>query len=465
MFIALSSYYIVAAMVVLLMLVAAFVRNHKLIAGLSFAGLLLALITVLNHCGCPFPQWAENLMTTDKITWLFLAMTLVGGMFINIFSYFYFEKFEEQKEEYYVLLNTAILGTMVMVSASHFVSFFIGLELLSIPLYVMVAYLRERPGATEAGIKYLTLAGASSAALLFGFALMYAGTGTMTLVGFAEVMQSNHVVQPFIYVGIALFIVSIGFKLALAPFHMWAADVYQGSPAPVTAFLASIAKAGAMVFLLRFFMYSLLNLNPAIYLLLGILAALSMFVGNLLALNQPNVKRMLAFSSIAHMGYLLIVVVSGSESSINTAIFYLASYFITTIAVFSVIAVISDKEEIEKTEQFKGLYYRNPFLAIVFAAGILSLAGMPLTAGFISKILVAFTGAGTGNWWLVWLLVINSAIGLYYYIKVVTVLFKKEESTEQSKIALPILSSIALAVLLLTLIYLGVAPGGLLNLM
>ena len=466
MFIALSPFYIIAAMVVLLMLVAAFVRNHKIIASLSFLGMLMALITVFFHCSCPLPEWTGNLMSMDKISWIFLGLSLIGSMFVNVFSYFYFEKFEEQKEEFYILLNTSLLGTMIMVSASHFISFFLGLELLSIPLYVMIAYLRGK-SSTEAGIKYLTLAGASTAAMLFGFALIYAGSGDMTLYGLGDYFKNNTVFPAYVFVGLALFIGSMAFKLALAPFHMWTADVYQGSPAPVTAFLASVAKGGAMVFLIRFFDVTALTSTNSIYVALGLIAALSMFTGNLLALWQTNVKRLLAFSSISHMGYLLIVVIAGTQAGINSAIFYLASYFITTIAAFGVIGALSGKEELEKTEHFKGLYFRHPLLAIVLSVSLLSLAGMPLTAGFIAKILVAFTGAGTNNWWLVWLLVINSAIGLYYYIGVVSVLFKKqnEAAAEPSKVKVPILVSIALAILLLALIGFGVAPGGFMGLM
>lgn len=465
MFNALSPFYIVAALIVLLMLAAAFVRNHKFIAGISAVGLLAALVTVIFHCNCPIPDWASNLMELDKLSWLFLGISIISAIFINILSYFYFAKHEEQKEEYYVLLNTALFGTMVMVSSNHFMSFFLGLELLSIPLFVMIAYLRNRASSTEAAIKYLTLSGASSAALLFGFALIYAGSGEMSLMGLANYFRSTIELPIYLLVGIGLFIASMGFKLALAPFHMWTADVYQASPAPVTAFLASIAKGGAMVFLIRFFDAALLSTEHSVYFVLGILAAFSMFTGNLLAIWQNNVKRILAFSSISHMGYLMIVVIAGTEAAINSAIFYLASYFITSIAAFGVIAVLSEKEEIEKSENFKGLYYRYPLLGIVFSVALLSLAGMPLTAGFIAKILVAYAGGGANLWWLVVLLVLNSGIGLFYYIKIVSLIYKKDESSQDVKVRIPVLASIALAILLIAIVALGVAPGGLMSLM
>lgn len=462
MFVALSPYYVIAASIVLLMLISAFIRNHKLIAGLSALGIIVAFITTLNHCWC-MPSWASSLLIVDKMAYLFIGITLVSSLFINIFSFYYFEKSEEQKEEYYILFNTAILGTLVMLSAKHFVSFFLGLELLSIPLYVMIAYLRHKPGAVEAGIKYLTLAGASSAALLFGLALIYATSGSMDIYAIGTYFKHSHVLPGYALLGVALFIASIGFKLAMAPFHMWAPDVYQGASAPVTSFLASVAKGGTLAFVIRFFSATDINGSLPVFYTLCTLSILSMFVGNILALRQNNIKRLLAFSSIAHMGYIFIALIAGGNSGTQAAIFYAAAYFITSVAAFAVIAVLSGENEFQLSENIKGLYFKKPLLAMTMAVAILSLAGMPLTAGFIAKFFLVFAGVGSHNWWLVWLLIINSAIGLYYYLKVVTTMFSKTNvETEYAKT--PVFVSVSLSILMLILVWLGVAPGGLMSL-
>lgn len=460
MFVALAPFYILASSIVLLLLVTAFIRKHALISALSFAGLLLAFVSVLHHCSCA-PSWAQSMLVLDKLGYFFIGVSLLSALFINVLSYYYFQKQQEQKEEYYILLNTAVLGTLVMLTAKHFISFFIGLELLSIALYVMIAYTRNNPKSTEAAIKYLTLAGASSAVMLFGMALIYAATGSMDIYALGNILQVSENLS-FAIIGLALFIASIGFKLAWAPFHMWSPDVYQGSPAPVTAFIASVAKGGALLFFMRFLASTSIVTNHSVFILLAVFAVLSMFTGNLLAIQQKNLKRMLAFSSIAHLGYIIIALVSPGELGTNAALFYITTYFITTIAAFGVISAFTTDNEPDAIDYFKGFYYKNPLSAIVLATALLSLAGMPLTSGFVAKVYVAMAGADAKNWWLVWLLIINSAIGLYYYTKVVTLMFKKpEESVESSK--LPVIISIVLAILLLLTIWFGVLPGGLLS--
>ena len=463
-FVALSPLYIISASIVILMLVTAFFRNHKVAACLSILGIALAFTTIFHHCSC-LPEWAWTLVMMDNTAWFFVGLTLASALFINIFSYYYFEKHDELKEEFYILFNTAILGTLVMVTYKHFISFFLGLELLSIPLYVMVAYTRKNPKSIEAAIKYLTLAGASTATMLFGMALLYAAAGSMDIYNIGEYFKVANPVAPYALAGIGLFITSIGFKLALAPFHMWSPHVYQGSPSPVTTFLATIAKAGVIVFVIRLFNETgLMSYQPAYYLLV-ILAVLSMFTGNLLALKEQNVKRILAFSSIAHMGYLLIALIIGGKNGNTAVMFYLASYFVTIIAAFGVISVLSGKVEPQVIANFSGLYFKKPLLAMTMAVAFLSLIGMPLTAGFMAKFQVAFASAGSKEWFLLWMLIINSIISIYYYLRVITVLFRKQEVEENIVVKVPILLSILLAIAILLIIWLGVAPGGLLSLL
>ncbi|HEY9123196.1 MAG TPA: NADH-quinone oxidoreductase subunit N [Bacteroidales bacterium] len=462
MFVALAPMYIIAAAIVVLMLLAAFVRNHKLLAIVSALGFIAAFGTVFSHCSC-LSKFAWELFVVDDYSWALTAVTLLSALAINIFSYFYFENFDEQKEEYYVLLHTAVLGTLVMIAAKHFVTFFIGLELLSIPTYVMVAYVRSKKESVEASIKYLATAAASSAALLFGLALIYAAAGTMDIYTVGRFFYIAQSVPAYTYVGIALFIVAVGFKLALAPFHMWSPAVYQGSAAPVTAFVASVAKLGVIAFVLRLFNESnLLNIG-ALNISLVVLAVLSMFIGNLFAVGQKNIKRMLAYSSVAHMGYLMVALLAGGMVAKSATGFYITSYFVATLALFGAISVISKNDEPKSIDSLKGLYYRNPIVAVVITIGLLALIGMPLTGGFMAKVFVVKAGAGIQQWFLVWMLIINSIISIYYYTKYINVLFS-HTSEEVVKEKVPYLLATILIIIVVLVIWMGVAPQLWLNL-
>lgn len=458
MFVALAPFYVILVTLLVVMLVVSFYRNHFLTALLTFAGTALAFTTLLSHCNC-LPWWAQDMLITDSTTNIMLGISLLITLVIIITGYNYFQQIADKKEEYYLLLLSSLLGAMVMIAARNFVTFFLGLELLSIPLYAMVAYHRTKRESVEAGIKYLLLAGASTAALVFGLAIMYGASGTMDLYTFAIYLSQLHQMPSFVLVGIGLFLGSIAFKLALAPFHVWTPDVYQGAPAPVTAYLASIGKAGAFVFLLRLVQESNISSHTPIFYILVLLSITSMLVGNLLALGQTQVKRILAFSSIAHMGYLLIALLAGGNNGYQAGMFYLVVYMISSVGAFSSIALLSQNQrEPAGVSEYSYLLQRSPLLGSVFVASVFSLAGMPLTAGFISKIYLALSGAGAALWTLVILLVINSGIGLYYYTRMVAVVFKTQETTE--KVRVPILSGIAMAIVLLIIVWLGIAPGG-----
>jgi len=458
MFVALAPFYVILVTLLVVMLVVSFYRNHFITALLSFAGTGLAFTTLLNHCNC-LPYWAQEMIVTDGTSNMMIGVSLLITLVLIITGYNYLQQIPDKKEEYYLLLLSSLLGAMVMIASRNFVTFFLGLELLSVPLYAMIAYQRTQRQSVEAGIKYLLLAGASTATLVFGLALMYGASGTMDLYTFAMYLSQLQHMPSFVLAGIGLFLGSIAFKLALAPFHVWTPDVYQGAPAPVAAYLVSVGKAGAFVFLLRLLQESNIPSHTAIFYILAFLSIASMLLGNLLALGQRNVKRILAFSSIAHMGYLIIALLAGGNNGYQAGMFYLIVYMISSAGAFATMALMThNQNEPAEIQDYAHLYQRSPLLAIVFAASVFSLAGMPLTAGFISKIYLALAGAGAALWTLVILLVINSGIGLYYYTRMVTGVFKTYETAE--KIRIPILSGLAMAVILLTIVWLGVAPGG-----
>ena len=257
--------------------------------------------------------------------------------------------------------------------------------------------------------------------------------------------------------------VGLGFKLALVPFHMWTPDVYQGAAVPVTTYIATVSKGAVMAVLLRFFFAIHGYENPRFILIITLIAILSMFVGNLLALRQQNVKRILAYSSIANMGYLLVTLLIGNESGIRAAIFYIASYIVTSLGAFGVITLLSTRQnDADTIDYYKGLFWKRPWMAIVFTLALLSLAGIPLTTGFIAKFYVVFTGIHSGLWLLVISLIINSVIGLYYYLRVITALFSPADDAKLPAVSFA--GHIVLAVVAAGILWLGVNPEGFLSL-
>lgn len=438
-------------------------RNHKVIFVITVLSLIVDFL-YLTFYSDRHMQAIEPLLIFDGFGIFNIGLILLTTLVVVLISYAYFEQREERKEEYYILMILAALGSVILVISKHFVSLFLGLEILSVSLYALIAYLRTRERSDEAGIKYLILAAFSSAFLLFGMALVYATTGSMEFTGIANWIAQAHEMPLMVVAGFGMMIVGIGFKLGVVPFHMWTPDVYEGSPAPVTAFIATVSKGGMVALLVRFF--NALNgyQYTSFTLIFTILAISSMFIGNILALRQSNVKRLLAYSSIAHLGYLLVAFLAGEKLGMEAMVFYLVAYFITTLGAFGILATLSDKErDAEQLEDYRGLLWRRPLTAIVFSAMLLSLAGIPLTAGFVGKFYVIAAGVHTQRWLLVVALIVNSVIGLYYYIKLMAVMFDQQQEEKPSQELHPlvyIVSSITLAVLALSLFWIGVSPEG-----
>jgi NADH-quinone oxidoreductase subunit N len=307
------------------------------------------------------------------------------------------------------------------------------------------------------------MAAFSSAFLLFGMALVYAATGSMDFSQIARHMDAAGDLSLILMTGFGLIVVGVGFKLSVVPFHMWAADVYEGAPAPVTAFIATISKGGMIALLIRFFVQINGYRYESLILIFTVIAIASMFIGNLLALRQMNVKRILAYSSISHMGYILVAFIAGREIGVEAVSFYLIAYFITTVGAFGIVATLSDKDrDAELMEDYKGLLWRRPWTAAALAAMLLSLAGIPLTAGFVGKFYVVAAGVNTNLWLLVVMLAINSAIGLYYYIKIIAVMFESHEGEAEPEGMLHpsvyVVSGVTLTILVGLLLWVGIYP-------
>lgn len=449
---------VLAAASVVVMLAIAFYRNYGLAFSLTVAGLVLSL-AALPAAAPTAPAKVTALLKVDGYALLYMGLIFASTLAVALLSHGHIRRCPGVSEEYYLLLLLAAFGSAVLVSSVHFASFFIGLEVLSVSLYALIAYRREKTTALEAGLKYLVLAGVSSAFLLFGMALIYFDFGTM---GFSEVasrLSSTGAHGAVALAGMALVIVGIGFKLGVVPFHMWTPDVFQGSPAPVTGFLATVSKGAIFALLLRYVPDAGARGYGAVYVVFAVLAIASMFGGNILALLQQNVKRILAYSSIAHMGYLLVAFLSSGTMRVTAVTFYLTAYFVTTLAAFGVVTVLSGQErEAEDIGDYRGLYRRSPWLAGLFTASLLSLAGMPLTAGFVGKFYVVAAGAGSALWGLVLVLIVNSAMGLFYYLRVIIAMYAPEEGAFLER-PVALAGGLALAAAAAALILLGVYPG------
>ncbi len=443
----------------------AFYRNHFITALLTVIGHAAAL-AVLPALTNLTPRQVTPMVVIDDYSLFYIGLLTAASLIVTVLMYSYLQRRETQREEFYALLLIATIGSAVMVTSSHFVTLFLGLEVLTVSLYGMIAYLFTYDRPLEAGLKYLILAAASSAFLLFGMALIYAETGTMLFSELATIlMEGEGLRQIFILTGTGMMVVGIGFKLAVVPFHMWTPDIYEAAPAPVTAYLATVSKGGMFAIMLRYFIELNVYAYETIFFVFTIIAILSMFTGNILALLQNNVKRILAYSSIAHLGYILVAFLAGGALAAEAVSFYLVAYFITTLGAFGIVGLlIHNEREPEDIQDYRGLYVKRPWLSAVFTAMMLSLAGIPLTAGFIGKFYVLTAGVGAALWVLVIMLVVNSAIGLYYYLRIVIMMYSSPEDTAQETAtgnlaqSISVTGGVVLALLLILLVWLGVYP-------
>ena len=450
---------VVGALVV--MLLAAWNCSHDTASRMTAISQALAL-TGIPLASTVIPQPVTSLFLVDEFTLFYVALILIGGLGLTILSHGYLDDKVDRRNEYYALILLASLGGLVLVMSVHGASFFLGLELLSVSLYVLLAYTRDDPRALEAGIKYLLLSAAASAFVLFGLALLYFSTGTLAFAAMQSEFEGTG--RTVFLVGFSLILTGIGFKLAVVPFHMWAADVFQGSPLPVTAFVATISKIAVVGLLLRALAHTGGGVDEAVTGTLGILAVASMFAGNLLALIQANVKRLLAYSSIAHLGYLLVAVVAGGALGAEAVGFYVAAYMVTMLGIFGVLILLSRPYvEAEHVEDLGGLLWRDPLAGGIWIIAVLSLAGVPLTAGFVIKFYVVVAGLSSDRWVLVLFFVLNSVIGLFYYLRLIRVVLARDsESSDLERH--PIVpkwnwsDGFVLATLILAILGLGVYP-------
>lgn len=428
---------VVGLTALVVMLAIAFKRSHFWSATISVAGLNAALLVLLLQA---FGVWSiapvkNVLFVLDNFAYFNMGVILISALACCTLAYGYFGTLKDNKDELYLLMLISTLGAMLMVSAQHLASFFMALELLSVPMYGMLAYAFLRSRSLESGLKYLILSATASATLLMGMAFIFADTGVLDFNGISEVLFGRRTISPLMTVGALMMLVAVAFKLSVAPFHSWVSDVYAGAPAPISAFLASVSKVAMMALAIRFLVQSALPLLPAVELILMVMIALSVLIGNVLAIGQDNLKRLFAYSSIAHMGYALVALLSVGKDSGSIVSMYMAIYALTSIGAFGVITLMSSpyKErghtsvtgEADDLRFYQGLFWRRPVLTAVLTIMLLSMAGIPLTAGFMTKFIVIFTSVQGMRFWAAGMIILGSAIGLYYYLKVLVALYQK----------------------------------------
>ncbi|MCH7495726.1 MAG: NADH-quinone oxidoreductase subunit N [Candidatus Marinimicrobia bacterium] len=403
------------------------------------------------------------MVRSDLFGQFFSAIVLIGGGLTVLLGKAYFVSRDWHRGEYYSLLLFASVGMLFMVRGLDLLVIFLGLELLSISLYILVGYFRDRLFSNEAALKYLLLGAFASGFLLFGIAYIYGSYGTTNLYEIRAMGSAESVT--FYWIGLSLILVGFSFKVALVPFHMWSPDVYQGAPTPVTGFMATTTKAAAFAAMMRILFYGFPAENADWTPLFWFLSAVTMTVGNIFAIQQSNLKRMLAYSSIAHAGYLMIGITVGSEVSSAGMLFYLFGYLFMNIGAF---AVVQHFEGIDETrldfESYSGLAKKHPAISLAMTLFMLALAGFPLTVGFTGKFYIFTAAINQGFVWLILIAVINSLISIYYYLRVIIYMFMKPvgEEIEISSMELP--TKVALTVCVYAVLHLGILPGNFITL-
>jgi NADH-quinone oxidoreductase subunit N len=456
----------IAAALPALLLLTTLVRRPGLALGVSLAGYAAVLASLPLALQAPAPHLTP-LLSLDGPALLYLALSVLAGAATALLTDAQRRAgnsaLRDDGEVFYLLLSLSVLGAGVLAASRHFATLFLGLELLSVPLFALIAFARGSANALEAGIKYLVLSSIASALLLFGLALLYAGLGSLAFAALGRTLSGAQ--SLWTLGGLGLVLAGLAMKLSLVPLHWWTPDVFQGAPTPVGGFLASVSKGAVVMLLLRLFSGADSATQNALAAPLGVIAVVSMLGGNLLALWQRDLKRILAGSSIAHLGYLMVALLAAGELAAEAVGFYLAAYFVTTLGAFGALALLrSDGTDGIDQEALRGLYQRRPWLTLSLTLSLLSLAGLPLTAGFVGKFYLFAAGLDARLWILVGVLLVASLIGLFYYLRIIALLFTTAEG------AAPIPSgswsggALALTALTLTLLWLGLFPGELIGL-
>ena len=456
---------LILAMGVLVLLVADLMtpRDRQGWLGWFAVGILGASAFALMPLGSVDATVARGLIAVDGFAYFFKLIFLLTAAITILMSMRYLTIEGAPAGEYYFLILCATLGMMFMAGGIDLITIFIGLETMAISFYILVGYLKPNRRSNEAAVKYFLLGAFSLGILLYGMSILYGVTGTTQLRPIMTALSGQEV-TPVLLLGVMLVIGGIGFKIAAVPFHMWAPDVYEGAPTPITAFLSVGSKAAAFAMLIRIFFEGLGPLHQEWSQVFWVLAVVTMTVGNVAALTQSNLKRMLAYSSIAHAGYILMGVIVGTPRGLTAILVYLMVYLFTQLGAFAVVVALRRRDTIgDELKDLTGLYQRSPFAAVAMLLFMLSLGGIPPTAGFMGKLWLFGAAIDSGYVWLAVIGVLNSAISLYYYIRVVVFVWIKSD-TAATPITLNPAMTTVLAVAIIGTIVFGTYPAPLFEL-
>jgi NADH-quinone oxidoreductase subunit N len=414
------------------------------------------------------------MFTSDGLA-LFFKIIFLGAAFMAIGSSFGLasQKIKNHRGEYYGLILISTVGTMFLASANELISLYIGLELVTIPLFVLAAYYKDDKTSVESGLKYMIVGAFSSAILLYGLSILYGLTGTTDIIlmklNLSIVFLSYGKIGPALLIAMIMVIAGIGFKLSLVPFHMWAPDVYQGAPTPITAYLSVGSKAAGVIAFARIMAGGLFAFADDVMkpldwgMVVAIMAAAAMIIGNVTALMQSNIKRMLAYSSIAQIGYLMIGMLTVSEIGMAAVAFYMFIYLFANMGAFAVATIYSDKTGSDTISGYASLSKSSPLLAAAMAIFLLSLAGIPPLAGFAAKYMVFAAGVKAGYTWLVILGLLTAVISLYYYANVIKVMYFTPHNETGEKLHPPVAAGIVLAIGVAGIFFFGIFPNSILE--
>ena len=448
-----------------------FVKQKRILVGVSIVGILVSGGFALSLWGTQPVDVFYGMLAIDQFALLFKFLFLVAAGLVILASQDYVSKFERFQGEYYALVLISALGMMLLSAAADLISIYVALELSSISLYVLASFLKDKK-STEAGLKYLLLGAVASAVLLYGMALVFGLTGHTCLLCISDIFEGMPIAglldNPALLLGIVFLIAGFGFKIACVPFQMWVPDVYEGAPTPVTAYLSVASKAAGFAILLRVFFVAFGApdwLSMEWGMLLAILSAITMTFGNVVAIVQTNIKRMLGYSSIAQAGYLMVglatvgVAMGTDALGQSGLLFFLMGYTVTNLGAFIAIIAISNKIGSDMIDDYTGMGKRAPLLALALTLCLVSLTGLPPTAGLIAKIYIFSGAVSHGLLWLVIIAVINSCISAFYYFRVVKVMWMGEPASEE-KVPSTWALRIALSICCLFVVLMGVIPGG-----
>ncbi|TCD02824.1 NADH-quinone oxidoreductase subunit N [Pedobacter psychroterrae] len=452
---------ITIAVTALVVLYAGLFKAKKALLPITLIGLLTALGFVAVSWNTD--QVYYGMMQMDNFALAFSGITILGTLFIFLLTQNYFAKDSENIAEYFTLILFALVGIVIMVSYKNMSMLFIGLEIMSVSLYILAGIRKSNFASNEASLKYFLMGAFSTGFLLFGITLIYGATGSFDLDAINNYLVGNYTsISPMFYSGLILMMIGLSFKIGAAPFHFWVPDVYEGSPTLIMSFMSTVVKTAGFAAFLRLFADTFAPLHDFWMPPLMVIVCLTLLIGNVTALFQKNFKRMLAYSSVSHAGYLLFSLIALTANSANNVLVYAAAYTFASIIAFGVLIIVKQKTGSDHFDSFNGLAKRNPLIAFVLTVAMLSLAGIPLTAGFIGKYLMFLNVMQEYQILLVAFAILNALVGFYYYFKVIVAMYFKEG--KEIELETPAQYRVVLVLSVIITLFLGIYPAVILNL-